>query len=174
MTENITPSMDNFQSAPKPGHNTIKWVLGCCLGAIILCLAAIILLYQLGSQKSNEEFSYNTVTDPTQLVDISIELADSLHLENVDITETAGNIIEVRTPAPYNVSTEAIAASAVYIFTDIDPEIATSITKYRLILTVNYIDSLIIETDRDDVTQLNNQQIDQNEFIRRLTITNLT
>jgi len=160
-----------------PTHNKKPaiywWLAGCCLLIIIIIIIIAVWIFSLATPTNTDQINYQTQINPLTMVDLEIQTAQDLHLESVQLTELENGILEIRTPSPYNVSPEAIAASSAYIFSSLYPELPATYQTYRLILTVNHIDSLLIESSGQDVAQLSTGEIDQTEFVSRLSITNL-
>jgi hypothetical protein len=116
------------------------------------------------TEKTASIVDYETQTDPIALVDLAIDLEDTLKLQDVSLSEAAGGVIEIRTEAPAKVSPEAILSAAGYIFNYVEPSMPAGIKTLRLILTVNGFDASLIEVERQTVAKWSAKQLADKDF----------
>lgn len=117
---------------------------------------------------------YKTSSNPTALVDMGIDLENTLKLEDVSVTEAAGGVIEIRTAAPTGVSSDTIMLTSAYIFSYVEPQLPDQIKSIRLILTVNGLDAIVIETSRENLKKYIAGDLSEKAYIATLTRNNLT
>lgn len=138
---------------------------------ILACIFCLILsLFFMGNSKTTTnksvtQLEYTTTTDPIALVDLSLDLENSLKLEDVRTSEISGGIIEIRTKTPENVSPDAIMGATAYIFGYIEPQFPDQIKTFRLIFTVNGLDATVLEVSRKDVKTWISKEMSDQEFV---------
>jgi hypothetical protein len=108
----------------------------------------------IGSE--DDSIKYKTIMNPVDLVDIAIILEEDLLLEDVSVVESTDKTLEIRMKAPNDISQYAVISASTYIFKYIQPYISQSFDNIRIILTINYIDSYIIESNNKNIQLLIN------------------
>lgn len=121
-----------------------------------------------------EEFDYKTTTDPEEIVDLSLELEDRFDLENVRIAEAEGNVLEVRVETPTDVSEEALLMGTAYVLDYVEARVSEGIQKIRVIFTVNYLDAMFVEAQRQDIKEWREGKISANDLIQKFKIVQLS
>jgi len=67
----------------------------------MLLFAFIVSFFSMAAMDTTESIvEYTTHMDPLAMVDLALDLEVDLHLESVHISETIGDIIEIRTDVP--------------------------------------------------------------------------
>lgn len=140
---------------------------------VIAAIFSILTLVSIGGETDKKvnintpavKIEYKTIMDPIALVDLSLDLENSLKLEDVRISEVEGGIIEIHTKTPENVSPDAIMAATSYIFGYVDPKISNQIKTLRLIFTVNGLDASLIEVSRTNVKDWITKRISDEVFV---------
>lgn len=140
------------------------------LGTIVVTILSFLSFLSINDPT---ELDYKTKMDPLVLVDLSLELENKLLLEDVHLSESAGDILEIRVKSPENVSKEAIIGAASYIFSYLEPSIDENLKTFRLILTINNFDATIIECSRQQLQNWMAQKQSESEFFSTLIIKNL-
>ncbi len=141
------------------------------LGTIGLTIFSFLSFFSIAT--TPDALDYETRMDPLTLVDLSLELETNLLVEDVRISESAGDILEIRMKSPDNVSQEAIIGAASYIFSYLEPSIDENLKTFRLILTVNNFDATLIECQRSTLQNWMAQKQSDEEFFAALNIKNL-
>ncbi|HPL92985.1 MAG TPA: hypothetical protein PLB38_01735 [bacterium] len=141
------------------------------IGTIILSIFSFLSFFSIPTTTAG--LDYETKMDPLALVDLSLELEENLLLENVRISESAGDILDIRVKTPDNVSQEAIIGATAYIFSYLEPSIDESLKTFRLIMTVNEFDATIIECQRVQLENWMAQKQSDEAFFATLQIKNL-
>jgi len=160
-------------------HYTKNFVKGTLysLPRMIAILSILILFtfFSLGlsGPANNSNIKYTTITNPIEMVELAMELEEEMQLEEVQISESSNAILEIRTKTPPNISPEAISAASSYIFKYVNDEISGNIKTFRLILTVNHIDGLIIETSNLNLQKWIKGELTDLEFIEAMKKINL-
>ncbi len=142
----------------------------------ILMLLTVISLFSLTAiaKVTKDIVNYDTVINPTALVDMGIDLENTLKLDAVSVNEVAGGIVEIRTKTPANVSSDSILLASAYIFSYVDPSLPPQIKTIRVILTLNDFDATVIETSRDNLKKYISGELLEKNYIATLKINNLT
>jgi hypothetical protein len=152
---------------------TKKFKLRKAIGLLTLIAACSFFSLAGLSTVTKDVVNYDTITNPTDLVDMSIDLENTLKMEDVSVTEASGGIIEIRTKAPANVSTRAILLTVAYIFSYVQPALPEKIATIRVILTMNGFDALVFETDRADLQEYMAGKISETDYVAKIRTSNL-
>ena len=123
---------------------------------------------------NKKDVDYKTTTDPSEIIDLSIELEDEFQLDEVRITEADRNILEIRIKTPTDVSKETLLAGTAYIFSYVEPKIDEKNKKIRIFFTVNYLDAMFIETERENIKKWIDGRIDIDEFVNKFKIVQIS
>ncbi len=111
--------------------------------------------------------------DPISRVDLALALENDLGLEDVRVDVLEGGILEVRTKTPVNVSPAAIYGASAFVFAYLEPRLPRGIRDLRIILTVNDLDAMILETTRENVVKHQAGESGDDVFFKNLKTRNV-
>ena len=140
----------------------------------LLLLVSLVSFFSLSAIPTKKvEPGAGTSLDPLSRVDLTVDLENDLGLEDVLLTVLNDEVLEVRTKTPVNVSPRAIYNACAYIFAYLQPRIPSPIKNMRIILTVNDLDAMFVETSYRDVAKWQAGEIEEKAFFDSLKIVNL-
>ena len=162
-----------FTRHTKNFRDGVSYSLGKLVSILIVAIFISFLTMGFTAPSQEEGIQYSTIMNPLDMVDLGMDLEDEFSLGNVRVSEVAGKVLEVRIQTPEGISPEAISLASSYIMGYLDEQIPEKIGKERIILTVNHMDAVVLEANREDIGQWKNEKITDQEFIGKMKVRNL-
>jgi predicted small lipoprotein YifL len=123
------------------------------------------------TQDTSEQPESAPLADTSAQLDLMLSLEDELGLEEVLISQDNQNLL-IRFKAP-TITTAEIDNGMAQIFAFVDQRCTDDIKTIKLILTVNHVDSAIVEAQRQDIARWLDGSLSNQQFVDTFNIISL-
>lgn len=122
-------------------------------------------------EKAAEEAALQAQENFANQLDLALALEDDLGLEEVIISQDGENLL-LRCKAP-TIKGEELNNGLVGTFAFINQRVPDEIKTIKLIFTINYVDSAIVEVQREDISSWLDGKISNKEFLNTFNVISL-